>query len=288
MMLNPKTIGEKIGDVRKKMNMSQAELASKLAISPQAVGKWERGESLPDIITFDRMAAIMAVDVNYFLGKTETPNLRDSAEKIDEKSRAWDMSQGNWVNADFSGLKNLKEKFSSSNLQNCKFVGSDLAGLVLKNNNISGCDFSKSDFSGSQLQSSNFEKNIFSESLLINVVFEKSFIANCDFSGADLKGIEIKNGGFEKNKIENAVLSRASFVKSWIAEITFKGPVEDCYFENCTFKKVIFQNAVLLNTFFKNNKYLNKVKFVDCKADRMTYEFLKSGKADLSGITLQE
>jgi|GEM_PF-2793560 len=43
----------------------------------------------------------------------------------------WDMSQGNWTEADFSGLKNLKEKFSSSNIKNCKFMNSDLSGLIL-------------------------------------------------------------------------------------------------------------------------------------------------------------
>jgi hypothetical protein len=40
-----------------------------------------------------------------------------------EKSE-WDMSHGNWVDADFSGLKNLHEKFSSSNMLRCKFIGS--------------------------------------------------------------------------------------------------------------------------------------------------------------------
>jgi len=31
---------------------------------------------------------------------------------------------------------------------------------------------------------------------------------------------------------------------------------------------------------------LKRIRFIDCKADRITYEFLKQGKADLSGITL--
>ena len=39
--------------------------------------------------------------------------------------------------------------------------------------------------------------------------------------------------------------------------------------------------------FFKiKNKSLKGIQFIDCQADRMTYEFLKSGKADLSGIAL--
>ncbi|MBK6964789.1 MAG: helix-turn-helix transcriptional regulator [Bacteroidales bacterium] len=38
------------------MNVSQAQLAGHLFISPQAIGKWERGESMPDIITLNRLA----------------------------------------------------------------------------------------------------------------------------------------------------------------------------------------------------------------------------------------
>jgi hypothetical protein len=48
---------------------------------------------------------------------------------------------------------------------------------------------------------------------------------------------------------------------------------------------VTFQNATLTNTFFKN-KSLKQIRFVDCQADRLTYEFLKNGKADMSGIKL--
>ena len=51
-MLNTKMIGNKIAEARKKINISQAGLAQRLFISSQAVGKWERGESMPDIITF--------------------------------------------------------------------------------------------------------------------------------------------------------------------------------------------------------------------------------------------
>ncbi len=46
-----KIIGSKIAEARKKIGISQAELAEQLFISPQAVGKWERGESIPDLIT---------------------------------------------------------------------------------------------------------------------------------------------------------------------------------------------------------------------------------------------
>src|SRR5689334_17801022 len=136
MMLNSKAIGNKIVAARKKTGLSQAELAQQIAISSQAVGKWERGESMPDISTLNRLAEIFGVDLNYFSDsfhseatatlEMNTDKTQQSENRIDEpveKSAVnWDLSSGNWSDADFSGLKNLKEKFSSSNMKNCKFM----------------------------------------------------------------------------------------------------------------------------------------------------------------------
>jgi transcriptional regulator with XRE-family HTH domain len=69
-------IGNKIAEARKKINISQAQLAERLFISSQAVGKWERGESMPDIITFNRLGEILGVDLNYFSDSFQsTPRL---------------------------------------------------------------------------------------------------------------------------------------------------------------------------------------------------------------------
>jgi uncharacterized protein YjbI with pentapeptide repeats len=294
--METKMIGSKIAEARKKINLSQAELSQRLFISPQAVGKWERGESIPDIITFNRLAKILGVDLNYFsedfqstVSKTtfvepttEQP-AKLSSGKPDNKI-SWDMSRGNWVGADFSGLKNLHDKFSSSNMQNCKFIGSDMSGLLLRSNNIDRCDFSNSDISNSKIQNSHVVNNIFNDCSLKKVEFSGSHIKNCNFTGANLIGAIIKSSSFQKNTMTNAVLNRTSFNGSDISDIVFEGTLEDCYFENCSFSKVTFQNSMLINTFFKSR--LKQIRFIDCQADRMTYEFLKNGKADLSGITL--
>jgi uncharacterized protein YjbI with pentapeptide repeats len=303
--METKIIGNKIAKARKEINMSQAQLAQHLFISPQAVGKWERGESVPDIITFSRLAEILGVDLNYFSenfpsGDAERASSEPLVKQSDElaplsatqlpsqkqeKKLSWDMSRGNWVDADFSGLKNLHEKFSSSNMQRCIFIGSELSGLLLKNNNVDSCDFSGSDFSSSRIQGSNLVNNIFKNCSLNETEFSGSYLSGCDFTGADFTGVVAKSGGFEKGTFVNAVWNRTSFIDTYIADIVFEGTLEDCSFENCSFKRVTFQNATLLNTFFKNNS-LKRIRFIDCQADRMTYEFLKSGKADLSGITL--
>jgi transcriptional regulator with XRE-family HTH domain len=116
-MLTSINIGKKIAEARKGKNISQSQLAQQLSISAQAVGKWERGESLPDIITLNRLAEILGVDLNYFsesLQSAQTVNFSvlPATKNSDElpsgkqgKKLSWDMSRGNWADADFSGLK---------------------------------------------------------------------------------------------------------------------------------------------------------------------------------------
>lgn len=306
-MLTSKMIGDKITEARKKSTISQAQLAGRLFISPQAVGKWERGESMPDIITLNRLAEILGVDLNYFSESfravaeadsgpiapaeqsaespsgQQIPSTRQSGKA--EKKRSWDMSRGNWVDADFSGLKDLNEKFSSSNMQRCSFIGSDLSGLLLKHNNIDACDFSASDISNSQIQGSNLAKNKWNDCSLTNTGFSGSYVSGCDFTGADFTGMTFKSGGFEKNTLAGATWNHSSFSDTYLADLVFDGSIQDCCFENCSFKRVTFRNATLTNTFFKN-KSLKQLRFIDCQADRMTCEFLKNGKADLSGVSL--
>ncbi len=292
-MLTFMIIGNKITEARKKVNISQAQLAELLFISPQAVGKWERGESMPDIVTFNRLAEILGVDLNYFSenfqsASAEVSTAETSHSKTEEpkKKPAWDMSRQNLVDTDFSGLKNLNERFKYTNMQRCQFIDSDLSGLLLKSNHIDGCDFSHSDISNSQMQHSYLINNQFKDCSLKETEFSKSYIENCDFSGTDFSGTVFKSGGFGKNAVTNAVWNRTSFNTSQISDIVFEGTLEDCFFENCGFTRVKFQDATILNTFFKNNRKLNKVQFVDCKMDKITYAFLKNGKADLTGVTI--
>lgn len=338
-MLNPKSIGNKITEARKKMNISQAQLAEQLFITYQAVGKWERGESMPDIITINRLAEILRVDLNYFLAglqtvaselKTIGPEAELPVElplQKQQHKQSWDMSGGNWVDADFSGLKNLHEKFSGANLQRCKFIGSDLSGLLLKGNNLQRCDFSGSDISNSKIQRSHIDHNLFKNTRLKETEFLKTHLQSCDFSdsdfsgadirdsyfngnlfnhcslkgagfygshvngcdlsGADFTGTVLKSGGFGNNKIVDTLWSHSSSIGMQIEDVTFEGQLENCYFENCAFNWVKFENVTFRSTFFKNNVFKrNRVKFVNCHSDQLSYEFLKTGIADVSGISL--
>lgn len=293
-MITTIMIGNKIAEARKKKNLSQAQLADLLFISSQAVGKWERGESMPDIITFNRLAETLDVDLNYFsenFPSAATPipaqTVQPVADAEPPRKTGWDMSGGNWVDADFSGLKNLHDKFSGSNMQKCLFKGSDLSGLLLKGNNVQNCDFSDSDFGRSRIRNSYLTDNQFRNCSLLETEFTGSYVSGCDLTGADLTGVIMKSGGIEKNILTGARLKSTSFKDSHIVNTVFSGAMEDCSFDNCSFTRVTFENVTVVNTFFKcKTKSLKKIRFINCKVDRMTYAFLKNGQADLSGIEL--
>lgn len=62
-----KQIGANIAAHRKHAGLTQAGLADKLNYSDKAVSKWERGESVPDVVTLIQLANLFDVTVNDLL-----------------------------------------------------------------------------------------------------------------------------------------------------------------------------------------------------------------------------
>ncbi len=60
-------IGTNIAAYRKRGGWTQAELAEKLNYSDKAVSKWERGESVPDVLTLAALAECLGITVNDLL-----------------------------------------------------------------------------------------------------------------------------------------------------------------------------------------------------------------------------
>ena len=59
-----KQIGANIAAYRKRLRLTQAGLAEKLNYSDKAVSKWERGESVPDVLVLCQLAELFDVTVN--------------------------------------------------------------------------------------------------------------------------------------------------------------------------------------------------------------------------------
>ena len=60
-------IAGNIGTLRRNAGLTQLDLAEKLNYSDKAVSKWERGESVPDIVTLKAIADLFHVSVDYLL-----------------------------------------------------------------------------------------------------------------------------------------------------------------------------------------------------------------------------
>ena len=60
-------IGANIAAYRKRAGLTQAGLGTKLNYSDKAVSKWERGESVPDVLTLVQLAEQFSVSVNDLL-----------------------------------------------------------------------------------------------------------------------------------------------------------------------------------------------------------------------------
>ena len=61
--------GFKLKQLRKKRGVTQTELANRLGVTQQAVGKWETGRSSPDPITLMRLAEYFSVSTDTLLGR---------------------------------------------------------------------------------------------------------------------------------------------------------------------------------------------------------------------------
>lgn len=59
---------DKLRTLRQQKNVTQEALANHLGITPQSVGKWERGEGFPDITLLPRIAFYFDVTVDELLG----------------------------------------------------------------------------------------------------------------------------------------------------------------------------------------------------------------------------
>lgn len=80
-----KTLGKRIAELRKERGLKQDALAEKLAISSQAVSKWENDQTCPDISVLPLLAEILCVTVDKLLtGKDPAPIVQlDPLEKKD-------------------------------------------------------------------------------------------------------------------------------------------------------------------------------------------------------------
>ena len=102
--MNMRKVGEQISTLRKSKGITQNELGERVGVSFQAVSKWERGETLPDIAVLPDLANVL---------ETSIDNILIGGEKQIEykgKITVSDMKSG------LDSLKNMGEHLGKDNI----------------------------------------------------------------------------------------------------------------------------------------------------------------------------
>ena len=73
-------VGANIARLRRERGMTQAELAERINYSDKAVSKWERAESLPDVLTLISLAEQLDTDLNTLVGMSANPKTEPVSE----------------------------------------------------------------------------------------------------------------------------------------------------------------------------------------------------------------
>ena len=83
----PEAPGENILRIRKKKDLSQADLGKQIGTSGDVIGRYERGEMMPSIEAVTKIADALEVSIDFLVGKTATlidKNMMDRLQDIEQ------------------------------------------------------------------------------------------------------------------------------------------------------------------------------------------------------------
>ena len=63
---------EVFAQLRQRTGLSQSEVAERLFVTRQAVSRWERGETIPEVETLQALSRLVGVSINTLLGSPRT------------------------------------------------------------------------------------------------------------------------------------------------------------------------------------------------------------------------
>jgi uncharacterized protein YjbI with pentapeptide repeats len=293
--MESKSIGSKIAKARRKINISQAQLAERLFISPQAVGKWERGESIPDITTFNRLAGILGVDLNYFSENFPSTNDATTPSPTLEPQLLTNFNGSDLPKSDFTGVIAHQRKFNGSALRGSNFAGADLTGSSFTSSDVRETNFDGTNLTDCILSTIDLTDASFNKTILVRTKFSKSVLSQAKFTDATLIDVKLTMTDLKKTIFENCVFNGVDFKYSDLrAQCLDSQTFIGVKFDKSTLNEATFNGATLKNVSFRptyalTNKYYRAIKtirFDGAMMDKLTYAALKGMGAELSKVTV--
>lgn len=271
-MINAKAISIKIAEARKAASLTQTDLARKLNMSPQNVSKWERGESLPDAVTLAALADALNKDISFFYSEdgaitaaTVTAYISDSDY---EKPRAVLNERGNkWKKMDFAGVSMNRYDFKYTRFTECDFTSANFSANELPYPEFIRCKMSGADFSSCNFFRADFNSCDLTQAKFASSNLKQSDFNDCTLIRADFAGAKQEGTAFISCRIECVDFADQDFTSAVFKKTIFT----DCTFTNCTFSDCNFKGA----------------KFVNCTADKPSYNFLLTCNAPSDDIIIK-
>lgn len=87
------TIGQRIAQERKKLNLSQVGLATRLDVSRQAISKWESDAAIPEIDKLIALSRLFGVSIGWLLGVEEQSSRREDLPSEEQDRIAEEKEQ---------------------------------------------------------------------------------------------------------------------------------------------------------------------------------------------------
>ena len=308
--MGARIIGSKIAKARKENNLSQAQLAEQLFISPQAVGKWERGESIPDIMTCIRLAQILRIDLNYFSENVQSEanetasgiatNRNEIEQKVQESTASdrpdlTNFNGSNLPDSDFAGVIAHKRKFNGSALRGSNFSGADLTGSSFISSDVREANFDATNLTDCVLSTSDFSNASFNKAFLVRTELNKLGLIGTKFSETKLVDVKLTMTDLRQTLFENCAFEGVDFNYGDMRGLSLNGltfigvtfnktALNDVSFKGATLKNVSFRSTYVLTS--KYYRAIKTICFDGAMMDKLTLAALKGLGADLSKVII--
>jgi uncharacterized protein YjbI with pentapeptide repeats len=279
-MIDPITIGLKINQARRQGNLSQTEFAQRLGVSPQAVSKWERGESLPDLIMLDQICQMCNLKSAYFFNDyVPTPNTYASDDdyvyEIDPQTNRYQDSDDE---KEILRQKQQDEALEAQVVDNPQNKANNKAMFDLSMNTWRNIDFSNSSMKTktikmATLSNCNLNDNNMRSSLIKFTTIDSCTFINTNLSNTIIKFSNFRASNFENTNLATSIIEFSNFSSSHFfgsnfdsirfSESTFK----DNKFDHANFVNVEMRHCIFKDVIFASDiesSFFNQSVFKDC------------------------
>ena len=260
-------LGERIVELRKRKGLSQEELADILSTSRQAISKWERGESDPDIGRLKDLAVYFNVSIDYLLGyDLEATSVNNFINRLKESSDSgvYDISLDeikmvvsrnsnnfNLISAAIDYLSDYYYMSHDEELVDLLIQYAKKAILLFQPDNIYGVSLNSLHHLVASIYALKGEYELAKEYVKNNqVIKSEELLAQCEFELGNYKEVEKITSDIFLNSISWLIDANATQVRLFLRTNRIKEALDLCDWTISLTKSIEKEEQIFLNIVF--------------------------------------